>query len=202
MEKLDFVKHRKDISTYGKHEKALFTGRSIDFDNIDATDISIMDIAKGLGATIRWNGHTPRPITVARHSLWVAEKARKIGMNTPTQMFALLHDAHEAYLGDMGTMLKDMFPEVREMEAKIDNLIFTKYIGESFKSSTRINFSGVKVIDRQALRMEWENEFLGSEDYGTNMDRKYILDPSNDMRAFLHVFNLLANKLSHEGWKV
>ena len=56
-------------------------------------DVDLEDIAHGLSMQCRYNGHVPRFYSVAQHSLAVAEL-----VPDPN---ALLHDAAEAYLGDV-----------------------------------------------------------------------------------------------------
>jgi len=72
------------------------------------SDISILDIAASLAKLNRWNGHTVRPISVAEHSLLVLEiLQREMAQHAPHVLLAaLLHDAHEAYTGDVITPIK------------------------------------------------------------------------------------------------
>lgn len=78
-------------------------GRAFDLGRPRADDITVTDIAHHLALINRFNGATLRPYSVAEHSLFVAEIAeRELGLRDPFGlMAALLHDAHEAYLGDM-----------------------------------------------------------------------------------------------------
>lgn len=54
----------------------------------------------------RFTGHTTRPYSVAEHSLLVAEIARRAGATPMVQLAALMHDAHEAYTGDVSSPVK------------------------------------------------------------------------------------------------
>ena len=70
--------------------------------------VHLADIAWHLSHIHRWCGATTRPVSVAEHSLFVAEiLEREIG-NAPPELVlaALLHDAHEAYTGDIITPVK------------------------------------------------------------------------------------------------
>ena len=59
-------------------------------------DIRLSDIAPTLAYIARWGGQIPQFYSVADHSLAVAAKV------TPEyRLHALLHDAHEAYMGDV-----------------------------------------------------------------------------------------------------
>jgi len=61
--------------------------------------IRLADIALALSRIPRFGGHTLRPWSVADHSLLVCDL---MGAPAPDlALAALLHDAHEAYLGDL-----------------------------------------------------------------------------------------------------
>lgn len=68
-------------------------------------DISALDIAASLAKINRWTGHTCRLYSVAEHSLHVCQvMERDHGIrNAEALLCGLMHDAHEAYTGDIGT---------------------------------------------------------------------------------------------------
>ncbi len=76
---------------------SLWSGRRIDPLNPRVEDIHLDDIAHALARTCRYNGHVAHHLSVARHSIWVSEALEQ----TPFALWGLLHDATEAYLGDM-----------------------------------------------------------------------------------------------------
>ena len=65
--------------------------------------IVIEDIAASLAKICRYNGHTRVPYSVAQHSIWVARQIKASGYGAKLQLAGLMHDAAEAYLGDMPT---------------------------------------------------------------------------------------------------
>lgn len=71
-----------------------------------ANEPTIEELAHALALINRFNGHTSRPYSVAEHSLLVMHIARIEGASTAAQMAALLHDAHEAFVGDVSTPVK------------------------------------------------------------------------------------------------
>ena len=70
------------------------------------TDVVIEDIAHSLSLICRFGGHTREHYSVAQHSLLVMRILSAVDAPAIIQMAGLLHDAHEAYVGDMPTPLK------------------------------------------------------------------------------------------------
>lgn len=66
----------------------------------------ISEIAHALAQINRFTGHCKRPYSVAEHSVLVATIAASEGASTSAQLAALLHDAHEAYTGDVSSPAK------------------------------------------------------------------------------------------------
>ena len=100
-----------------------FTGREVDPLNLRQEDINIEDIAHALALCNRFAGHTAHPISVAQHSVYVSRLAEE----EPFQ--GLLHDASEAYLGDVTKWLKRMpaMAGYREAEERAQNTIYQAF---------------------------------------------------------------------------
>lgn len=83
-------------------------GHSIDLVRPQPANMVLADISFALARIPRFTGHSCRPYSVAEHSLLVAEIMEKcLGQTTPGALFAaLMHDAHEAYIGDMSAPVK------------------------------------------------------------------------------------------------
>ena len=80
-----------------------YTGKRIELLKPTPGMISPYDIARGLAFQCRFNGQVRRFSSVAEHSVLVSRHA---GGSKNHQLRALLHDAHEAYLGDVVRPLK------------------------------------------------------------------------------------------------
>lgn len=85
-------------------------------------DVAIEDIAHGLAYQCRFNGQTSAFYSVAQHSLMVMRL-----VPAEHRFAALLHDAAEAYLGDMVKPLKNLFPEFSVIEARVMAIIGAKF---------------------------------------------------------------------------
>lgn len=79
-----------------------FTGRRVNPMDLTADDIDIRDIAHHLSCINRWCGALRQPISVAQHCVHVSWLLRGTGF----ELAGLLHDASEAYLGDMTKWVK------------------------------------------------------------------------------------------------
>lgn len=98
------------------------TGTYVDLLDPIPEDIRIEDIAHGLSLTNRFNGQTSRPYSVALHSIYCAT------IVSERHVFqALMHDAPEAYLGDVVTPLKRVLPEFCAIEDRLWHVICEAY---------------------------------------------------------------------------
>lgn len=82
----------------------------IDLDSMGLDRVSIEDIAHSLSNLCRWTGHTRTFYSVAEHSVRVCRRLRDIGSIYERQ--GLLHDAHEAIVGDVSSPIKAMIGPV------------------------------------------------------------------------------------------
>lgn len=92
----------------------------------DPDKIRIEDIAHALAFLCRFNGHVRFHYSVAQHSILVAELvAARCGPELA--LSALLHDAAEAYLGDLISPLKALLPDFKRIEAIVARTIADKF---------------------------------------------------------------------------
>lgn len=81
-----------------------FTDKKFFFLDIKPEDICIEDIAHSLSYMCRYGGHCHQFYSVAEHSVACCNRAR--GRSLP--LWGLLHDAAEAYIGDICKPLKGL----------------------------------------------------------------------------------------------
>lgn len=123
------------------------SGKKINILHPDSDTITIEDIASALSKICRFGGHTKSFYSVAQHSVLVAALAPDY-----LKKEALLHDAAEAYLGDVIKPLKVMLPEYAVIEQKFEEVIAEKFgIYYSYEAKKQI-----KYFDKQALELEHE----------------------------------------------
>lgn len=100
------------------------SGRCVNLVEPRAESICIIDIAWSLSRQARFNGHTlgDHPYSVAQHSVYVADKVLDATKDRRAALHALLHDAHEAYMGDIVTPLKRV-PRVMHVVEDIERAL-------------------------------------------------------------------------------
>jgi hypothetical protein len=110
-----------DHFTLGKFNTV--SGVEIDINNVKPTDISIMDITIGLSNVCRWGGQIEKFYSVAQHSVMVSRLAPQ-----ELKMAALMHDASEAYLGDVISPLKYILGRsYKDIEMRFTQSIYTHF---------------------------------------------------------------------------
>lgn len=98
------------------------SGRYINFVALDPSVFCIHDIAHALSHTCRFGGLTRSFYSVVQHSVLVSYLVPECD-----QFAALMHDAAEAYVGDVPTPLKQLLPEFKIIEKRIETSLFEKF---------------------------------------------------------------------------
>lgn len=138
-----------------------FSGKKFDVVDCTLDDIQIIDIAHGLSNICRFGGQIPQFYSVAQHSVLMADEA-----STGLRLSALLHDASEAYMGDMCRHLKDI---LGEHYVAVEHKLMEK-IAEKFQFTWPMP-PELKWLDRDMVETEfallWDDKrFEGRPVYG------------------------------------
>lgn len=130
----------------------------------------LADIAHALAQINRFNGHARRPYSVAEHSLLVAEICERLMPVTVGGRFAaLMHDAHEAYCGDLATPTKRLLGEHwAHLEGRLERAVRSAF---ALHTHTHEAASAIKQADLIALATE----------------RAQLLPPGSSWEALVHV---------------
>lgn len=133
------------------------SGQHLDVFDLKSDDIRIEDIAHALACINRFNGHLAKPVSVAQHSVSVS----KLCEGTGYELEGLLHDASEAYLGDVTKWLKqtEAFAGYREAEGRIQRLIFDKFGIEYPCDEAELLSAEVQEADWMMVRFEAERGY-------------------------------------------
>lgn len=119
------------------------SGIWVDILDPKSEQITLHDIAHQLSLVCRFGGAIKEHYSVAAHSIWVSH-------TVPPEhaLQGLLHDAAEAYLGDMPTPLKNLLPEYKKIEQR-----FWEVIANKFNVPVELA-EVVKEVDQQAYIRE------------------------------------------------
>jgi hypothetical protein len=82
-----------------------YLGERIELNAPWSTPLHLRTIAHALSLTNRFGGHTTVPYSVARHSIHVSRILERKHGNIGARV-GLMHDAHEAYVGDVTSPIK------------------------------------------------------------------------------------------------
>jgi len=103
-----------------------YTGKRFFLFNPTPEAIDIIDIAHSLGKKCRFNGHTINGnYSVAEHSLLVCKLLEDICESAA--LWGLLHDASEAYTGDIPSPIKPFLNGFKKIERDIQKCIAQKF---------------------------------------------------------------------------
>ena len=138
----------------------LADGQPFDFDDVTRFVPTPFLIAHGLSNVCRYGGQCPRPYTVAEHSVHVSH------LVPPEYAFeALMHDASEAFIGDVVTPLKRKLPEYKKLEEEL-----TTYINYCYTLPRSLS-SIVKDADIEAYF--YEHKMLFGFDFPAHASRHH-----------------------------
>jgi hypothetical protein len=138
-----------------------YTGIPFDLTKISAELIHLKDITVALSRQPRFGGHTTETYSVAQHSVLVSEMVRANGGSDEQILAALLHDAHEAYLGDIPSPIKwvlgDSYEGFRKLEQQVDQAV-----ANAFGIDAAL-FHGELVKHADVSALWWEKQDLMSD---------------------------------------
>ncbi len=133
-----------------------YTRKNFDPISPDIELIDIADIAHALSFLCRANGHLPEFYSVGMHSLNCMAEAQARGYSMRICLICLLHDASEAYLSDVTRPVKSVMPLYREIENKLQNVIYKKWLGNTLSDK---EYRIMREIDDAILECEMRRYF-------------------------------------------
>lgn len=153
------------------------TGKKFDFSRPSPEMIDILDIAAGLSNKGHFSGLTPLMFPIAQHCIMVCDEFCLANPDATDAMklMALLHDASEAYTGDIVKPLKMYLPNFVSLENSIMQAIAVRY-------RLPIHLMHViKPFDLMVQNIEYDGFFRGAEiEY---------MNPEDARAVFLSRFN-------------
>lgn len=145
-------------------------------------DIDIIDIAHALSMQCRYNGHVRHFYSVAQHCVLISSL-----VSPENALWALLHDATEAYVGDMIRPLKLHMPDYQAVENRVMLAIAEKFgIEPSMPPDVKAADSRILLDERDALMGEPAGDWaIDGDPFGIGIDP---WPPSTAEVHYLHRF--------------
>jgi hypothetical protein len=144
--------------------------------------IDIRDIAAGLANKGHFSGLTPSYFSIGQHSVMVCDEFSfwDFAIDPKLKLLALLHDAAEAYIGDVIKPLKVRIPQFVEIEENIMKVICAKF---------GLDYSSLHLIKSTDL-------FIQEVEYNAfyNEGRITYMNPKQAKLEFLDRFKIYYNE--------
>lgn len=164
----------------------LRSGAWFDFCAPADSEFTVDDIAHGLANICRYSGQCSRFYSVAEHSLLVSDTA------TGFEFEALLHDAAEAFLGDITRPLKQMLPEYKRIEAEVERAILERF-GVQWPLPPQIKQADLRVLaaEQRQIMPEGTDGWVRGQKVEPALVVVQHLSPDEAKRRFLQRFDEL-----------
>lgn len=175
------------------------SGLRVSMTNPKPEQFELVDIAVGLSNQCRFGGQVHNHYSVAEHSVACSENAKRCGADVHIQMACLMHDAAEAYLGDVIRPLKNiMGGKYLELESRMQAVI-----DKRFNIDCAGNHEVIKLHDNAICEaemkvicyreyLEVKDSFANLGEFSSNYEPKF-LPPKAASLAFINRFSELYN---------
>lgn len=162
-----------------------FSGAKFDLLNHSPDEIFIEDIAHALANKCRFSGHCPKFYSVAQHCVLMTEWCYE-----PLTIDVLLHDAAEAYTGDISKHVKEMLGDgFKKIEDKITRSIASRF-GLHYPPHQHIKPLDGDMLETEFAKLWRGVRFAGMSSYGNVLDLRIVpWNPLTAERKFLSCFH-------------
>ena len=188
------------------------SNRYFDLLNPDPNDIFIEDIAHALSHIARFSGNTREFYSVAQHCVLCSR------INPYNQAFEkLLHDAAEAYIGDLVSPLKNLLPGYKAIEDSIDKAVANRFgLSPGFQNTAEVKRADLTMLVNEKRFLfpkndldqhEWAGVYQSLKHFGVEPGEiaRVEIDPWPAKQAhkiFLETFRVLCRNQPHEVFNV
>ena len=166
------------------------SGNYFNFEYPGTSEIHIEDIAHALSHICRFNGHTHTFYSVAQHSVLVSKVVAWI--DPSRQMEGLLHDAPEAFIGDVARPLKQLLPDYKVIEERVERAIFPIF-GIQYPLSKAVKTADLILLatEQRDLMPEHDDEWALIKEIKPLQESIMPVSPGEAFRAFMQSYEEL-----------
>lgn len=169
-----------------------YSGQKIDLLHPTQSDISLIDIAHGLAHMGRFVGQGTDYYSVGLHSINVSNHLKDLGESPKLQLYGILHDSSEAYLGDIPGTLKSELSDYQNIEAQFMKVIWG---WSGLGQPTPTEYQTLSNVDKKIFEHE-AAEFLSSYESDTDGDIDIRLYGSSEFEQITDTYIDKAQQLS------
>lgn len=132
----------------GEPYMEVYDGSQFTVGSVEENEYRINTIAHSLSNICRYGGHSKKFYSVAEHSIIMADHVYDTTGDKVLAYEALMHDAAEAYMGDIPRPLKYRLPDYLDTLAKVEKSIAEKF---NFPYPTS---KSIKELDARMIKTE------------------------------------------------
>lgn len=177
------------------------SGSYFDFLRPEESKVCIEDIAHALSQICRFGGHTREFYSVAQHSILVSRALsdESIVQGAPDHwkkqrsFEGLLHDMAEAYIGDITSPLKQILPEYKAIEKRVEAVLFAHF-GIYHPLPEAVKYADLVLLatEQRDLMPAHDDEWVLIKGIKPLLETIVPMAPADAFRAFMLRFEELA----------